>query len=42
MARGILKQLDMGILIKPPPIRDWDDVASDVVTQYDFLLNRTT
>ena len=42
MARGILKQLEMGILGKPLPIRDWEDVASDVVALYGALLNRPT
>ena len=42
MASGILKQLDAGITIEPLPIRDWEDVASDVVTLYESLLNRAT
>jgi len=42
MARGILKQLEVGILGKPLPIRDWEDVASDVVALYGALLNRPT
>lgn len=42
MIRGIPKQLDVGILIKPLPITDWEDVASDVVSLYEFLLSRTT
>jgi hypothetical protein len=42
MIREILKKLDVGILIKPLPISDWEDFASDVVSLYEFLLNRTT
>lgn len=42
MARGILKQLDVDILVKPLPIRDWEDVASDVVALYESLLQRPT
>ncbi|MDB4569207.1 glycosyltransferase, partial [Akkermansiaceae bacterium] len=42
MARGVLKQLDVDILVKPLPIRDWEDVASDVVALYESLLQRPT
>ena len=42
MASGILKQFDTGITFDSLPIRDWEDVASDVVTLYESLLNSAT